>query len=434
MLVSWENFYTTRVYHRIQDVFNRPITNAPGAYIDVFERYTTDGNKTLHMPEDGKLRHCLNLGSYNYLGFADDWMKTCSRRVLPVIGKYPAASNTSAMEYGKTPVHEELEALVADFVGKPAAMVYNMGYGTNSTTIPALLGKGSLIISDSLNHASIVNGSRASSARVRVFRHNDAQHLEEVLRHEIAYGQPRTRRPWKKILVMVEGIYSMEGEIADFSTIVKIAKKYKAYIYVDEAHSIGALGKSGRGIAEYAGVNPDDVDIFMGTFTKSFAGMGGYIAGSEELINYLRQASKGSMYSSTLSPIIAAQILAAFDVILGRDGTNLGEQKLRALRENGNYMRERLIEMGVEVLGDVDSPVVPIMLYSPSKVGAFSRECFKRNIAVVTVGFPATPLLLARVRFCLSASHTKNDLDKALITLEEICKKCHLRFHTHTFG
>lgn len=194
------------------------------------------------------------------------------------------------------------------------------------------------------------------------------------------------------------------------------------------------MGKSGRGIAEYAGVHPDEVDIFMGTFTKSFAGMGGYIAGSEDLINYLRQRSAGSMFSSTLSPIIVAQILAAFDVILGRDGTNLGQHKLKSLRENGNYLRQRLIEMGVEVLGDEDSPVVPIMLYSPSKVGAFSRECFERNIAVVTVGFPATPLLLARVRFCLSASHTKKDLDEALIHLEEICIKCHLRFRTHTFG
>jgi serine palmitoyltransferase len=138
-----------------------------------------------------------------------------------------------------------------------------MGYGTNFTTIPALLGKQSLIISDSLNHTSLVNGSRSSSAQIRVFNHNQPEHLEEVLRESIIQGQPRHHRPWGKIVVMVEGIYSMEGAICQLPEIVRICKKYKAYIYVDEAHSVGALGKTGRGICEYHGINTNDVDVLM---------------------------------------------------------------------------------------------------------------------------------------------------------------------------
>jgi serine palmitoyltransferase len=189
-------------------------------------------------------------------------------------------------------VHEELEREVAAFVGKPAAIVFGMGFATNSLTLPALMrGKGSLIISDALNHASIVAGVRGSGARVKVFRHNEPEHLERVLRAAIAEGQPRTHRPWTKILVVVEGIYSMEGEICRLPEIVAIKKKYRAYLYLDEAHSIGALGAGGRGVCEHLGVDPADVDILMGTFTKAFGSCGGYIAGDEQLIQYLRTVS-----------------------------------------------------------------------------------------------------------------------------------------------
>lgn len=433
MLVSWENFYTKRVYHRIQDVFNRPVTGPPGATISVLERYSTDGNKSLHIKKDMS-RKCINLGSYNYLGFADDWMSTCSSSVFPVLEQYPIACTMPGMECGHTLVHVELEEYIAKFVGKPSALVYNMGYGTNSTTIPALLGKGALIISDSFNHSSIVNGARASSASTRVFRHNDAEHLKEVLRHAIAYGQPRTRRPWSKIMVMVEGIYSMEGEIVDLPAIVTVCKEYKALLYVDEAHSIGALGATGRGICEYTNVDPCDIDILMGTFTKSFGGMGGYIAGSEALVNFLRGASAGSMYATALSPLVAAQVLTTFKIISGDDGTNMGRDKLESLRENANYFRKALEDMGTEVLGDKDSPVIPVLLYTPSKVAAFSRECFERNLAVVTVGFPATPLLLARVRFCLSAAHTKAQLDTAIAELKDVSEKCGIRYVSNSMG
>lgn len=282
-LKSWESFYTRRLYHRIQDCWNRPISSAPGAHIEVMERVSHDGNCTLSVT--GKTTSCLNLASYNYLGFADDWLNTCGKNVLQTLHEWPVAVCASRGDLGSCSVHTELEHVVADFIGMEDAVVFTMGYGTNATTLPVLAGPGCLIISDSLNHTSLVNGSRATSAMIRVFPHNEPDKLEAVLRESVTRGQPKHHRPWNKILVVVEGIYSMEGAICHLKEMVAICKKYKAYIYVDEAHSIGALGKTGRGICEHAGVDPKDIDVLMGTFTKSFGGMGGYIAGSRALCN-----------------------------------------------------------------------------------------------------------------------------------------------------
>ncbi|KAL6975905.1 serine palmitoyltransferase component [Sarracenia purpurea var. burkii] len=194
-----------------------------------------------------KTSKCLNLGSYNYLGFAaaDEY---CTPRVIESLKRFSPSTCSSRVDGGTTILHTELEEIVAKFVGKPAAIVFGMGYLTNSAILPVLMGKGGLIISDSLNHNSIVNGARGSGATIRVFQHNTPSHLEKVLREQIADGQPRTHRPWKKIMVVVEGIYNMEGEICKFPEIVAICKKYKAYVYLDEAHSIGAVGKTGRGV------------------------------------------------------------------------------------------------------------------------------------------------------------------------------------------
>jgi serine palmitoyltransferase len=317
-------------------------------------------------------------------------------------------------------VHAELEECVTRFVGKPAAVVFGMGYATNSAIIPVLIGKGGLIISDSLNHSSIVNGARGSGATIRVFQHNTPSHLERVLREQIAEGQPRTHRPWKKIIVVVEGIYSMEGEICHLPEVVAICKKYKAYVYLDEAHSIGAIGKTGKGICELLGVDTADVDVMMGTFTKSFGSCGGYIAGSKELIQYLKHQCPAHLYATSIPTPSAQQIISAIKVILGEDGSNRGAQKLARIRENSNFFRAELQKMGFEVLGDNDSPVMPIMLYNPAKIPAFSRECLRQKVAVVVVGFPATPLLLARARICISASHSREDLIRALKVISKV--------------
>ena len=202
--------------------------------------------------------------------------------------------------------------------------------------------------------------------------------------------------------------------------IVRIKNKYKAYLFVDEAHSIGAIGRRGRGICELKGVNPQDIDILMGTFTKSFGSVGGYIAGDSSLIEWIRTSSAGSLYSCAIAPAAIEQIVQALRIMLGQDGTNIGATKLKRLRENANYFRAQCQAMGLHVLGDEDSPVVPIMLYNPCKILSFSVECLKRGLAVVVVSFPATPVLLARSRICISAAHERADLDAALQSISEV--------------
>lgn len=459
LLKSWENFYTRRLYHRIQDCFNRPIASRPSAIISVLERVSFDGNKTMsvlgqlsnledekrateyqsgeHYNEttDGRVvRKCLNLGSYNYLGFADDWDITCRKDVMGSLAALPSSVGSSRLEFGTTSLHRKVEEIVASFCGKEDAVVLNMGFNTNATIIPTLTSRGDLIVSDELNHTSIVNGARASGAAIRTFCHNDADDLEQILREAIVYGQPRTRRPWNRILVVVEGIYSMEGEYCDLRNVVTVCKKYGAYVYLDEAHSIGAMGPTGRGCCEYTGVDPADVDVLMGTFTKSFGGMGGYVAADRRVIDELRKECAGSAYHNSLSPVVCQQIISSFQVIMGDDGTNIGKQKLDGLRDNSNYFRMRLTEMGLHVLGNYDSPIMPVMLYNPTKIAAFSRECLKRGLAVVVVGFPAVPILMSRARFCISAGHTRVELDRALTELDEIADLLKLRYARSTFG
>lgn len=411
-------FWLTRMYQKIRDLFERPISTVPGTWINVLQRGSNDENASFYFT--GEEKRCLNLASYNYLGFAENSGPVIDS-VVDSISNFGTACGASRLEGGDFQVVRELEEAIARFVGKPSAMVVAMGYATNSTTIPALTGtKGTLIISDSLNHASIVCGSRDSGAKIRVFKHNDPEDLDRVLRDSIVEGQPRTRRPWKKIVIIVEGIYSMEGEIARLKEIVELKKKYKAYLYVDEAHSIGALGKTGRGVCEHTGVNPEDVDVLMGTFTKAFGSVGGYIASSEEIISYLRHVSYGSIYATAMSPPTAQQALSALKVIMGEDGTNSGQLRLQRLHDNSNFFRNKLLGMGFHVIGDKDSPIVPLMVYHPAKFPYLSRQLFKRGIVIVVVGFPVTPLLLSRIRFCISANHTREDLEWALEQISEL--------------
>lgn len=392
------------------------------------ERVSPDGgNKTLAVTDD--TRRCLNLGSYNYLGFAAE-DPYCTPRALSATKSFGWASSSSSMEAGTTPPLAALEARVARYVNKEAAIVYGMGFATNSSTIPVLMGKGDLIVSDALNHRSIVAGVRLSGAKVKVFRHNDAKHLEKVLRGAISEGQPRTHEPWRKILIIVEGIYSMEGHMCNLRAVVEIKKKYGAYLFLDEAHSIGAMGVSGRGVCEHLGVDTKDIDIMMGTFTKSFGSCGGYIAASRDVIAYLKRNSPSTLYAASMSAPAAMQALSALEILMGDDDScgARGKGKIAQLHENANYFRDQLKALGCEILGDEDSPIMPLMLYNPSKIAAFSRECFARGVAVVVVGFPATDLVGSRARFCISAAHTRSDLDAALSVVREVSCRCAVRY------
>lgn len=428
LLWAKEYFYTRYLFGRIRDCWDRPIAGTPGAMIDVIERkmQVGPGAEDTAKITDGRTQ-AVNLGSYNYLGFAQKSGK-CIEDTIHAVKKYGVGPASVRMEVGTMDLHRTVEQRIAEFVGKEDAIIYGMGYATNSTSIPAIVGKGGLIISDTLNHASIVVGCRSAGAKIKTFKHNDPADLERVLRQSIAEGQPRTHRDWKKILIVVEGIYSMEGEICRLPEIVAIKKKYKAYLYVDEAHSIGALGERGRGVCDHWGVDPNEVDVLMGTFTKSFGSVGGYIAGSKELIAFLRQTAYANAYESSMAPGCAQMILSALDVITGRDGTDDGQRRIAQLRENAIFFRSRLKEMGLRVIGDDDSPVIPLMLYHPCKLAPFSRDCLAENIAVVVVSFPATGLFGPRTRFCVSAAHTREMLEKVLECIDGIAAKLMLKY------
>jgi serine palmitoyltransferase len=212
------------LYYRIRDCFNRPVTGVPSRTIKVLGRESNDYNHTFRMTGDDK--EMLNLSSYNYLGFAQSH-GACADAVERALDHYGPAGASTRLDSGTLDLHEEAEELVARFLEQEAATIVSMGFATNSTIIPALVSKGCLIISDELNHASIVAGVRLSGASIRVFKHNDVEDLELVLRDAISQGQPRTHRPWRKILIIIEGLYSMEGELADLPTIIALKKKYK---------------------------------------------------------------------------------------------------------------------------------------------------------------------------------------------------------------
>ena len=362
---SYESFYTRNLYFRIRDCFNRPICSQPGVEIDLVERKSKDYNWSFEHT-DKKIK-VLNMGSYNYLGFAEN-NGPSSKHAIQSIRDYGVATLSSSQELGVNKMHIELENLLADYLGAESAIAFGMGFATNALNIPALVGKHCLILSDELNHASLVLGARLSGATIKTFKHNDPKDLEEKLRKHIVEGQVLYRRAWKKILIIVEGVWSMEGSIVRLPEIIAIKKKYKAYLFLDEAHSIGALGEHGRGVVDYWGCNPKDVDVLMGTFTKSFGSAGGYIAGTKELINYLRINSHAACYASSMSPPVTAQILKTLQIIMGIDGTCEGHRRIRQLSENTRYFRQKLVKMGFIVFGNNDSPVVPVMLYMMSKV------------------------------------------------------------------
>uniref|UniRef100_A0A0N4ZIL5 serine C-palmitoyltransferase n=1 Tax=Parastrongyloides trichosuri TaxID=131310 RepID=A0A0N4ZIL5_PARTI len=426
---SFESIYARNCYIQVRDVFERPIGSCPGGTVNLVDRISYDGNWTYEYP--GTQTEVINVGSYNYLGFAEA-SGPCADAAKEAIDKYGISVSTTVREGGSSKIQHNLEKLVAEFLGTEDAMVYSMGFATNSMNTPCLVDKHSLIISDQLNHTSLILGCRMSGASIRVFKHDDMLSLEQTIRNAIAYGNPKTHRPYQKILIIVEGIYSMEGSICNLPQIIEIKKKYKCYLYLDEAHSIGAMGPNGKGIVEYWGCDVNDVDIMMGTFTKSFGSAGGYIAGKKKIIDHLRVSSSTSYYSSPMSPPIAQQVYTSMSIIMGKDGSNEGRKRIEQLARNSKYFRKHLKKMGMIVYGSDDSPVVPILFYYPTYCGAFGREMLARKVGVVVVSHPATPMTESRARICLSAAHTKEMLDDVLKKIDEVGDILDLKFMKHS--
>lgn len=407
---GFENFYVRRLKLRIDDCFARPIHGAPGRYIKLFER------KMIGKGEyefTGQSVECLNLSSYNYLGFAQS-LGVCTDLALDVVDRYGTSACSPRLYVGTTDLHLETEQVIADFVGKEAAIIVSQGYGTNASLFSSLADSKCLVISDELNHASIRFGVRLSGAVVKVFKHNDMDALEILLRQQISQGQPKTHRPWKKIIIAVEGLYSMEGNMCNLPKLIELKEKYKCYLFVDEAHSIGALGPNGRGICDYFQVSPSKIDLLMGTFTKSFGATGGYIAGSRSIIEKLRLTYITNNYSESVPPPVLAQIISSLRIIEGKLNPGEGKERLERIAFNSRYLRLGLKRLGFIVYGADDSPVIPVLLFFPAKMPVVSRVLYSMKIAVVIVGYPATPLTTSRVRLCVSSALTKEDLDYVL--------------------
>uniref|UniRef100_A0A914NP56 Aminotransferase class I/classII domain-containing protein n=1 Tax=Meloidogyne incognita TaxID=6306 RepID=A0A914NP56_MELIC len=268
---SFEAIYARNCYMRVRDVFERPICGVPGGTVKLLDRETDDYCWNFRFP--GTQTEVINTASYNYLGFAEN-KGPCATASANIINDQGISSCASIRELGQPLAHTELENLVAEFIGVESAICFGMGFATNSMNLTCLMDKDSLIISDQYNHASLILGSKISGATIKIFKHNNIKDLERVLRQSIIFGNSKKEgKPFSKIMVIIEGIYSMEGTICKLDEIIKLKKKYKFYLYLDEAHSIGVrwvrptwrcYGKTGRGIVEYYNCDSKDVDIFYG--------------------------------------------------------------------------------------------------------------------------------------------------------------------------
>lgn len=427
---GFENFYIRRLKNRIDDCFARPTHGAPGRFIKCFERSREPLGAYTY---NGRSVECLNLSSYNYLGFAQSH-GTCTDAVLKVVDQYGTSSCAPRGSSGTTDLHKDCERVIADFVGKEDAIIVSQGYGTNASLFATLVDSQCLVISDALNHASIRFGIRLSGAVVKPFEHNNMEHLEKLIRNQIAQGQPRTHRPWKKIIIAVEGLYSMEGNLVNLPAIVALKDKYKCYLFLDEAHSIGAMGPNGRGVCDYFLVDPKNVDLMMGTFTKSFGATGGYVAADKWIIDRLRISYFNSQFGEGVPPAVLMQIISSLNVIKGTLSPGEGQERLQRIAFNSRYLRHGLKKLGFIVYGADDSPVIPLMLYLPAKMPAISRKLYSMKIAVVIVGYPATPITTSRVRLCMSSALTKADLDYVLRQFDQVGDEIFLKISSGIAG
>ena len=358
--------------------YELPIHSAPSTRVDVKDTKTGELRKNL-----------LNFASYNYLGLS--YRDEVKQAIKDAVDVYGGGSSGSPILSGTTALHRELAEKLATFKGKEAAMIFPTGYSANVGVIAGLMRSGDLIVADQYAHASIVDGMILSKAKSRFFRHNNAADLERKLKDFEG-----------KKLVIVEGVYSMDGDMAALPEIIEVCKKYKARILIDEAHSTFVFGENGRGVAEHFGLD-DEVDMHLGTFSKSLGGQGGYIAGSAALINYLRGFSRSRFFSCALAPTVVAGIIKALEL-----ATN--EPELRTqLMENVDFMTKRLRDGGVD-LAETESQVIPIMVRNDARIFDIGEELLREGVFINPVKYPAVGKHKSRFRMSVSAAHSREDL------------------------
>jgi glycine C-acetyltransferase len=355
-------------------------------------------------------REVINLASNNYLGLANHpLLIEASLKATKELGVGSGAVRTIA---GTMRIHMELEEKIARFKTVEACVVFQSGFAANAGTVSAILGKEDFILSDELNHASIIDGARLSRAKIKVFRHKDVAHCEELLK-EIA------SEPGHK-LVITDGVFSMDGDIGPVNKLAALAEKYGAIMMVDDAHASGVLGRNGRGSVDHFGMH-GRVDVQVGTLSKAIGSLGGYVCGSKDLIDYLYHRARPFLFSTSHPPSVAASCIAAFDILESEP------ERIDRLWKNTKYFQGELKRVGFNIGGvntpATETPITPVIIGEGRAAMDFSRALFDEGVMGTGIAFPTVPEGKARIRLILTSEHTREQLDRALEKLERVAKR-----------
>ena len=343
---------------------------------------------------DGK--RVLNFCSNNYLGLANDpRLVKAAKEAIDHLGIGPAAVRTIA---GTMSIHVELEKALAEFKETEAAISFQSGFNANLATIPAIVGRGDVIFSDELNHASIIDGCRLSRAQIVRYPHNDAKALRALLEEH--------RSQYERALIVTDGVFSMDGDIAPLPELADLAEAFSCMLMVDDAHGEGVLGHGGRGIVHHFGLQ-NRVDIEVGTMSKAFGVVGGYVAGKAKVVEWLRQRGRPFLFSSAMTVPDTAACLAAVRIL--QESTELVDR----LWENTRYFKAQMRDLGFDI-GQSVTPITPVMLGDEKLTQEFSRRLFEEGVFATAIAYPTVPLGKARIRVMISASHSREDLDAGL--------------------
>jgi 8-amino-7-oxononanoate synthase len=351
-------------------------------------------------------RRYLNFSSYNYLGL--NGHPEVNRAAKDAIDRYGVSASASRLVAGERPIQRELEEALAEVYGVEDCVVFVSGHATNVSTIATLFGPKDLVIHDSLIHNSVLEGVKLSGASRRSFPHNDVAALDAVLAD--------IRSQFERALIVVEGHYSMDGDIPELPALIEVKRRHKCFLMVDEAHSLGVLGRTGRGVAEHFGADPGEVDIWMGTLSKTLAGCGGYVAGERALVEHLKYAAPGFVYSVGIAPPLAAASLAALRIMRREP------ERVQRLQENGRLFLRLATEAGLDTGTSQGFSIIPVITCSSLKAVRLSSALFEHDINVQPVIHPAVEEKAARLRFFLSETHSEADMRLACETARKLIR------------
>ena len=347
----------------------------------------------------------INLSSNNYLGLVDH--PEVKKAAIEAIEKYGVGASSARNIIGNTDLYEELELQLAKFKNEEAALVFQSGFAVNLGSIPVIAGEGDLIISDALNHASIIDGTRLSKANKKVFRHMDMEDLEKTLKEN--------RSKYRRVLIATDTVFSMDGDIAPLPDMVSLAEKYEALLYVDDAHGTGIMGKNGRGTADYFGL-AGEIDFTVGTLSKAIPAVGGYVVGSDLMKNWLVRNARPILFSTSIPPSAIAAAIKVIELLENSEGIN------DILWKNTNYFKEELTKRGINI-GNSKTPITPVIIGDEKKTKDFSQKLKESNILSSSITFPVVPKGEGRVRCIITAKHTKEQLDYCIDNIERIAKE-----------